>query len=158
MNQDTVSTSFTLPVTSSFSSITIYNDINVYITEGEETAIISKNEETASQIKYKVNDGVLVIRSRGGFIKNRKLGKLIIVVKKLTDVSIMGDSEVRTIGELSNISLKLYIHGDGAIFVKTKASEVNTLIEGLGKIEVNGNFKNITVNKDAWGAMITTYK
>jgi hypothetical protein len=99
---------------------------------------------------------VLIIKSKGSFV-GRKRPKLIIMVKKLADISIFGDSEVRTIGELNNSSLNLYIYGDGSIFANTKASEVNTLIKGLGKIDVKGNFKNISVNKDAWGNMLTTY-
>jgi hypothetical protein len=157
MNRDTSLSSHTFHIGSSFNSIVIQNEMDVYISEGNENAIIVKNEETADLIKFKVKDGVLIIKSRGSFI-GRKSPNVIIMVKNLSDISIMGDSEVRTIGELSNCSLKLYIYGDGSIYADTKATEVNTLIKGLGKIEVKGNFKNVTVNKDAWGDMVTTYK
>jgi hypothetical protein len=131
--------------------------MDAFIKEGDENVIIVKDEETANLIKFKVSNGVLTIKSRGMLIGNRKPPKVIIIVKNLSDISIEGDSEVRTIGELSNDSLKLYIYGDGSIFANTKASEVDTFIKGLGKIEVKGNFKNITVNKDAWGDMVTKY-
>jgi hypothetical protein len=130
--------------------------MDIYISEGNENTIIVKNEETAELIKFKVKDGVLILRCKGNSI-GRKCPKVIIMVKNLSDISIMGDSEVRTIGELSNSSLKLNVYGDGSIYAETRATEVNTFIKGLGKIEVKGNFKNISVNKDAWGNMVTTY-
>jgi hypothetical protein len=99
---------------------------------------------------------VLIIKSKGSYV-GRKRPKLIIMVKKLADISIIGDSEVKTIGELKNISLNLNVYGDGSIFANTKATEVTTCIKGLGKIEVKGNFKNISSNRDAWDDMITTY-
>jgi hypothetical protein len=79
------------------------------------------------------------------------------MVRNISDITIIGNSEVRTIGDLSYRNLKLEIYGDGVIFVNTKAVEVNTYIQGLGKIEVRGNFKHTSVNPDAYGNMITTY-
>jgi hypothetical protein len=43
------------------------------------------------------------------------------------------------------------------MYVNTTALEVNTFMKGLGKIEVKENFKNTTVNKDAYGNIVTIY-
>jgi hypothetical protein len=156
---DTVSEKMIIPVNYSFNSVTVYSDVIVYITEGDKNEIIVKNEDVAKAIKFKVDEGVLVIHGKKGFFSNRKNPeRIIITVKDIRGITIMDDAEVRSIGELSDKNLKLEIYGDGAIYVNTRALEVSTFIKGLGKIEVNGNFKTTSVNKDAYGNMITTYK
>ena len=157
LNQDTALSSQILPIVPSFNNIIIHDEMDVCIIEGDKNSIIVKNEETANLIKFKVKDNVLIIKSKGRLTGRVRL-KVIVMVKMLSGISIIGDAEVRTIGELSNIKLELYIYGDGLIIASTKASEVNTLINGVGKIEVKGNFKSTSVNKDAWGNMVTTYK
>lgn len=154
---DTVSTCITIPVESSFKSIVIYNDITVYIIEGEQNKIIVKDEDVAGRIKFKVKDEILSIRAKNSLLGRNKSVKVSIMVRNINDITIIGNSEVRTIGDLSYRNLKLEIYGDGVIFVNTKAVEVNTYIQGLGKIEVRGNFKHTSVNPDAYGNMITTY-
>ena len=154
---DTATGKMTIPVEYSFNSITIYNDIQVFILEGVKNEIIVSNEGEASNIKFKVDNDVLIIKSRKNIFSGNNMIKIIIMVKDIHCITNMGDAEVRTIGELSDRNLKLEIYGDGAIYVSTKANEVNTFIRGLGKIEVKGNFKNTSVNKDAYGNMITKY-
>jgi hypothetical protein len=154
---DTTNRNRAIPIEYAFNSITIYNDIRVYITEGNKNEILANNEEAASNIKFKVNDDVLVIKSKKNMFSGNSMIKIIIVVKDIKGITIMGDAEVRTIGLLSDQSLKLEIYGDGAIYASTKAIEVNTFIKGVGKIEVKGNFKTTSVNKDAYGNMITIY-
>jgi hypothetical protein len=154
---DTPNRNMAMPITYAFHSITIYDDIRVYITEGDKNEILVNNEEVASIIKFKVNDEVLVIKSKKNIFSGNGMIKIIIVVKDIKCITIMGDAEVRTIGLLSDQNLKLEIYGDGAIYASTKASEVSTFIKGVGKIEVRGNFKTTSVNKDAYGNMVTIY-
>jgi len=154
---DTANRNKVIPITYAFNSITIYNDIRVYITEGDKNEILVNNEEVAGNIKFKVNDDVLVIKSKKNMFTGNSMIKIVIVVKDIKCITIMGDAEVRTIGLLSDKNLKLEIYGDGAIYASTKANEVNTFIKGVGKIEVKGNFKNTLVNKDAYGNMVTIY-
>jgi len=158
IKSETSSQKMTLPVNYSFNSVMIYNNILVYIKEGEKNEIIVKNEEVANAIKFKVDDGVLVIHGKNSFFNNKSPERIIIMVKDILGITIMDDAEVRTIGELSDKNLKLEIYGDGAIYANTRATEVTTFIKGLGKIEVTGNFKNTSVNKDAYGNMITSYR
>ena len=155
---DTASQKMTMPINYTFNSVTIYNDILVYITEGEKNEITVRDEGVAHAIKFKVDAGVLVIHSKKGFFSDKTPERMIITVKDIRAITIMDDAEVRTIGELSDKNLTLEIFGDGAIYANTRAIEVTTFIKGLGKIEVRGNFKNTCVNKDANGNMITTYK
>ena len=155
--KDTSAQKITIPAEHSFHSVVIYNDELVFIKEGTENEIIVNSEEDANNIKYKVNDGVLVIRGKKNFLSTNKPVKMIITVKNINSIVVMDDAEVRSVGELSYRNLKLEIYGDGAIYVNTRAIEVNTFIKGLGKIVVKGNFKNTTVNKDAYGNMITIY-
>jgi hypothetical protein len=156
-SSDTVSQKLTIPVDNAFNSLMVYNNIVVYLTEGDKNEILVRDEGVANNIKFKVTDGVLAIRSKKGLFGRNNPEKIIITVKNINAITIMDDGEVRTIGELSYRNLKLEIYGDGAIYVNTRAIEVNTFIKGLGKIEVKGNFKNTTVNKDAYGNMITIY-
>jgi hypothetical protein len=155
---DTLSQKMTIPVTYAFDCVTIYNNILVYITEGTENEIIVRDGEAANNIKFKVTDGVLVIRGKSRMFSGNNPDRMIITVKDIHCITVMDDAEVRSVGELSNQNLKLEIYGDGAIYVNTRAVEVNTFISGLGKIVVNGNFKNTTVNKDSYGNMVTKYK
>jgi hypothetical protein len=147
----------TIPIETPFNSVMIYNDVNLYITEGARNEIIVENQETANTVKFKVKDKTLLIHSRTDIFHKSIRGKIIICVQNINCISIVGDAEVRTIGSLSYRSLKLEIFGDGAIYVNTTALEVNTFMKGLGKIEVKGNFKNTTVNKDAYGNIVTIY-
>jgi hypothetical protein len=154
---DTASQKMTIPIVNIFSNVVIYDNVTVYITEGDQNEIIVNNAADADNLKIKVKDEVLIIKSKKGILSNSKPVKVFIMVRNIHGITIMGDSEVRTIGELSCRNLKLEIYGDGAIYASTKANEVNTFIKGLGKIEVKGNFKNTSVNKDAYGNMTTTY-
>jgi hypothetical protein len=154
---DTANRNSSIPIAYAFNSITIYNDMWVYITEGDKNEILMNNEESASNIKFKVNDEVLVVKSKKNMFSGKSMIKIIIVVKDIKCITIMGDAEVRTIGLLSDQNLKLEIYGDGAIYASTKAIKVNTFIKGVGKIEVKGNFKTTSVNKDAYGNMVTIY-
>ncbi|HET7003223.1 MAG TPA: DUF2807 domain-containing protein [Puia sp.] len=147
----------TIPIDTPFNSVTIYNDVNLYITEGARNEIIVENQETADAVRFQVKDKTLLIHSRTVFFHRSIRGKIIICVQNINCISIVGDAEVRTIGSLSDRSLKLEIFGDGAIYANTTALEVNTFMKGLGKIEVKGNFKNTTVNKDAYGNIVTIY-
>lgn len=154
---DTTSQKLTIQVVNTFNSIVIYDDIIVYITEGDQNKIIVNNAEDSGNLKIKVKNDALVIRSNKGFLGKNKPVKVAIMIRNINSITLMGDAEVRTIGELSDPNLKLEIYGDGAIYARTRANEVNTFIKGLGKIEVKGNFKNILANKDAYGNMITMY-
>ena len=148
----------TIPIDSSFTSITIYNDINLFITEGSKNEIITENADIADAIKFKVKDEILIVRRKSSFLHGKIHGKIIICVRNLHCITIMGDAEVRTIGNLSYRNLKLEIFGDGAIYASTVAMEVNTFMKGLGKIEVKGNFTNTTVDRDAYGDILTSYR
>ncbi len=154
---DTAVSQQVIPIESSFNGITIYNDIMVYIKEGDRNEIVVQNEKVAHDIKFKVKGGILLVRGRKFILGKNNPDKIIISVRNVNCITVKGDAEVRTIGEVSHHNLKLEIYGDGAIYVSTKAEEVITYINGLGKIEVKGNFKNTSVNKDADGNMVTTY-
>ena len=155
---DSGSQDIVIPVNDTFNSVKIYSDIIVYIMQGEKNEILVKDIGVANAIKFKVDGSVLVVHGRKSYFTNKRPGRIIIKVRDLQAITIMDDAEVRTIGELSDKNLNLEIFGDGAIYANTCASEVTTFIRGLGKIEVTGNFKNTSVNKDAYGNMITTYK
>ena len=155
---DPSSKDIVIPVNDTFNSVKIYNDILVYIMQGEKNEILVEDIAVANAIKFKVNGSVLVVHGRKSYFTNKKPKRIIIKVKDIHAITIMDDAEVRTIGELSDKNLNLEIFGDGAIYANTCAIEVTTFIRGLGKIEVTGNFKNTSVNRDAYGNMITTYK
>jgi hypothetical protein len=145
-----------IPIESAFNSITIYNNINVVLIEGNCNEILVSNKEIANKIKVSVDGNVLVIKCRHQLFNGDNL-KVVIEVKSVNSITLMDDAEVRTVGCLSSPKLRLIINGDGAFYINTNAREVNTIIKGLGKIEVKGNFKNTAVNKDAYGNMVTTY-
>jgi hypothetical protein len=155
---DTGSQKLIIPVNFTFNSVTIYDDMVVYIIEGERNEIIVRNEDVAHAIRFKVDDSVLVIHGKNRLFNHRSPERIIISVKSIHAITIMDDAQVRTIGELYDKDLKLEIFGDGTIYATTRAVEVKTFIKGLGKIEVIGNFKNTSANKDEYGNMITTYK
>jgi Putative auto-transporter adhesin, head GIN domain len=155
---DTVSQKFIIPVNFTFSGVTIYDDMAIYIMEGERNEIIVRNEDVADAIRFKVDDSILIVHGKNRLFNHRIPEIIIISVKSIHAITIMDDAHVRTIGELYDKDLKLEIFGNGAIYVNTRAIEVKTFIKGLGKIELIGNFKNTSVNKDENGNMITTYR
>jgi Putative auto-transporter adhesin, head GIN domain len=140
-DRDTAFTYVIIPVESSFESINIYDDITVFIIEGAQNQIIVKDDEAASKIKFKVKEETLDIRIRNSLLGCKSV-KLTIMVKNINDITIIGNSKVKTIGDLSYRHLTLEMYGNGSLLVNTKAVEVNTFIQGLGKIEVRGNFKH----------------
>jgi Putative auto-transporter adhesin, head GIN domain len=155
---DTASQKLIIPVNFTFSGVTIYDGMAIYILEGERNEIIVRNEAVANAIRFEVNDSVLVVHGKNRLFNHRNPERIIISVKSIHAITIMDDAQVRTIGELNDKVLKLEIFGDGAIYASTRAIEVKTFIKGLGKIEVIGNFKNASVNKDEYGNIITTYR
>ncbi len=155
---DSGSRDFVIPIDYSFHGVVVYSNMIVYIKEAEKNEIIVKDKEAANNFKFKVDHGVLVVHGKKSFFSDRIRGNIIINVKDIHAIIIMDDAEVRTIGALNDKDLNLEIFGDGAIYANTSANEVTTFIKGLGKIELIGNFKNTSVNKDAYGNMITTYK
>ncbi len=155
---DSVSRDYVIPIDYSFHSVVIYSNMIVFIKESEKNEIIVKDEGVANAIRFKVDRGVLVVQGRKKFFSDKTPGNIIIKVKDIHAITIMDNAEVRTIGALSHKDLDLEIFGDGSIYANTSANEVTTFIKGLGKIEVIGNFKNTSVNKDANGNMVTTYR
>ena len=155
-NVDSASAYISIPLESSFERINIYDDITVFIIEGEQNKIIVKDDEAAHKIKFKVKEEILGIGIRNSLLGCKSV-KVTIMVKKINDITIIGNSIVKTIGDLSYPHLNLELYGDGSLLVNTKAVQVYTFIQGLGKIEVRGNFKHTSVNTDGNGNLITSY-
>jgi hypothetical protein len=157
INTDTTAHLFKVSIDSSFNSIKIYNGINVFIIEGDVNEIGYKNKESADMIKAKVKNQELVIKNKEGLLKNNKQF-ITVKVKDISSITVMDNSEVRTVGDLSSPHLSIVVNGKSAIYVSTKANDVKSFIKaGIGKVEIIGNFKDITVSKDVLGNTITTY-
>lgn len=157
LTTDTTSQLFKVSIDSSFNSIRIYNGINVFIIEGDQNEIGYKNKESAEMIKAKVKNKELIIKKKEELLNNNKQF-ITIKVKEISSITIMDNSEVRTVGELTSPHLNLVVNGKSTIYVSTKANDVKSFIKaGIGKVEIIGNFKDITVSKDVLGNTITTY-
>lgn len=69
INTDTGAQRLIIPIDYTFKSIKIYNDLLVYITEEEKNEIIVRDEDVANAIKFKVEDGVLIIHCKNSIFR-----------------------------------------------------------------------------------------
>ena len=101
----------------SFSKIVVANDIDILLSESTDRVIeVSGDSKYTRQVEWKIRDGVLYIRSKAGSLKNKV--EVSISVNQLSNVTVTGDSNVKSEGALNSKELKIFFDGEGKLSIK----------------------------------------
>ena len=126
-----------------FSKIVVEDNIDLVLYENSTTNIqFDGNQEDIANIEWKVKKGVLYLSSKNGQLKNKVI--VTIDVAALSEITLQGQSSVRSLGNLNSPELNVFMKGGcfaairntGAInVINTEDTEMNVL-EKIGKVYV----------------------
>ena len=118
----------------SFAKLQVCDDIDIMLVETPEKSLeFNGTDADIAKVDWKIKDGVLYIKSKAGSLKGKV--KLTVNVSHLKEIAIKGDSEVRSDGELSSASLKIYLDGSSFISVRNRGM-INVVNEDGTELEV----------------------
>jgi Putative auto-transporter adhesin, head GIN domain len=118
----------------SFAKLQVENDIDIMLVENPEKSIeFTGDDADIAKVDWKIKDGVLIIKSKEGSLKGKV--KLVVNVSRLKEIAVMGESVVRSDGELNSNVLKIYIDGGSFISVRNKGV-INVVNEDGTELEV----------------------
>jgi hypothetical protein len=101
----------------SFSKIVVEDDIDIRLSENTDKVIeIYGDSRYTQEVDWKIRNGILYIRSKAGSLKNKV--EVSISVNQLNDLTVTGNSDVRSEGVLNSEELKVFVDGEGQIAVK----------------------------------------
>lgn len=128
----------------SFNKIIVTDDIDIRLSESTDKVIeISGDSKYTQQVEWKIRDGVLYIVSKSGSLKSKV--QVDVSVNQLSDLSVTGDSDVRSEGALNSAKLQVFVDGEGHIAIKNtgainieKADDIDLHVRRVaGKVKVN---------------------
>jgi Putative auto-transporter adhesin, head GIN domain len=128
----------------SFNKIVVTDDIDIRLSESTDKVIeTSGASQFTEQVEWKIRDGVLYIGSKVGSLKNKV--EVSISVNQLSDLIIIGDSDVRSEGALNSAKLQVFVDGEGHIAIKNtgiinveKADDIDLHVRRVtGKVKVD---------------------
>ncbi len=128
----------------SFTKIVVEDDIDLVIYENASTNLqFDGKKEDIAKIEWKVKNGTLYLRSKGGSMKNKVIAT--IDVAALTEIALQGESSVRTLGELSSPKLNVYLKGGCFISIKNYG-EVNIINTEDVEMNVTQRSGNVSIS------------
>ncbi len=111
-----VKTSYQLP----FSSMQVKNDIDIRLVESTEKSIAFSGSDAAiAKVEWKIKNGVLYLAAKKGASLKGKV-TITVNVNQLQSLEIMGNSEVRSEGELRSAQLKIYLDGSCSVDLRNE--------------------------------------
>ncbi len=126
----------------SFNKIVVADDIDLVIYENSTTNIqFDGTKENIEKVDWKVKNGTLYIKSKSGSLKSKVIVTL--DVTNLDEISIEGQSSVRSLGNLNSPKLDVYmksgsfvaIRNYGTINIISEDAEISVL-ERSGDISI----------------------
>lgn len=125
----------------SFAKLQVSNDIDIMLVESPEKSIeFEGTEKDIARVDWKIKDGVLYINSKKGSLKGKV--RLIVNVSQLKELTVNGDSEVRSEGELQSDYLRIYLNGNSFISVRNRGN-INVVNEDGTELEVRRVVGNV---------------
>ncbi|MFC1697905.1 head GIN domain-containing protein [Nanoarchaeota archaeon] len=120
---------------SGFDSVQINGAGNVYYTQGELTPLIIEGDDNLlPEVATYVSGSTLVIDYKQ-CIRNHRPIEVTVSSENIKKLAIAGSGKIETMNEISTDNLEIKIEGSGNIKVKGEANNLNTIIQGSGKIE-----------------------
>ncbi|MEO6670047.1 MAG: DUF2807 domain-containing protein [Ferruginibacter sp.] len=123
-----------------FSKIVVEDNIDLVLYENATTNIqFDGNQKDIASIEWKVKKGVLYISSKNGPLKNKVI--VTIDVAALSDITLEGQSSVRSLGNLNSPELNVFMKGGcfAAIRNTGAINVINTDDTDMNVIEMTGN-------------------
>jgi len=138
---------------SDFHGVKISNAFDVYITQGNSTAVAisAQDGETKQKIETRVENGILVVRFEAdkGFWKRLNLGKkklkAYISVNKLDYLNVSGACDVFMEEGVSAEILKVVVSGASDVKGKINAKKLEVDLNGASDITFTGNVEDFSV-------------
>ncbi len=101
---------------SSFNKIVVEDGIDLVLTEGTSKELgVKGSRRNTEKMEYRIEDGTLYLGSRAGSLKNYV--RVEIPVQNLRQLTINGDSWVKSKGNLNSVSLKIFVNGEAMVNV-----------------------------------------
>lgn len=135
--------------TESFSAISVSSAIDLYISQGSQTAVaVSASEEKyLSNITTEVRNNTLYIGYRGGSAGwGPKYMRAYVSVPELNRISASGACNVRIEGELKANDLEVSISGASDFQGKVNASNLKLEAKGSSDFNIAGSAVNLRIN------------
>lgn len=102
-----------------FDKIVVEDDIDLVLYEQPAPQImIDGSDENSHKVKWTVKGSTLHISSINGSLKGKVL--VTVAVNKLTDISVLGNSSVRSLGSLASPTIKVNMSGDGMVSIQNE--------------------------------------
>jgi Putative auto-transporter adhesin, head GIN domain len=127
---------------SSFHTVEVIGDANLYITQGfNEKVIVEAEDNVMDQITTEVRNGVLLIDTENSFGKNVWPTREIEIHVEMYDVKkllITGEGNIIGQSKINTDTLKLHISGSGEADLDVNTALLETIISGSGKVKLQG--------------------
>lgn len=134
-----------------FTGIKAGDSFNIILQQSETNSVkVDAPENTQSQIKTEVKDGILTITSEGT-IKTDNDITLTIGLKTLTSLDITGAADLKSDNTLTVDKLNIESSGAGDIHLDLKANEIKATISGAGDVTLKGTAQLLDVGVSGAG-------
>ena len=138
------------------SSITLETSVDIVIKKGEKDKLVIKGpKDLVSNIELKQTDSNLQIKSEK-CMRNSDSIELVATLRSLTQIKVLGSSDVEVKDVFSSQSLNLGIAGSGDISGSFNTDVIEIDIKGSGKINLNGKTKDLSIDIKGSGDVSTT--
>ncbi len=134
-----------------FSGIDIGGAFEIVIEQGETQNVkITAKEQFLDKLTVEVNDGILMIKTNTGILKNNEKIQVHITFTHLSSINISGVTEVNSASLIE--ASKLFIKSAGAseIDIELEVDDLSLEVSGAGKVKLKGNAQ--TLQADISGA------
>jgi hypothetical protein len=102
-----------------FDKIVVEDDIDLVLYEQTTPQVmIDGNDNNSSKVKWTIKGSTLHISSSNGSLKGKVL--VTVAVNQLTDITVLGNSSVRSLGSLKSPSIQVNMSGDGMVSIQSE--------------------------------------
>lgn len=102
-----------------FDKIVVEDDIDLVLYEQTTPQVmIDGSDYNSSKVKWTIKGSTLHISSSTGSLKGKVL--VTVAVNQLTDITVLGNSSVRSLGSLKSPSIQVNMSGDGMVSIQSE--------------------------------------
>ncbi len=140
---------------SGFNAISAGGSFDVFVKFGpSESLVIEGDEDQASKIETKVENGVLKIHYKSGFRFNTNFNKKVtiyITAKSLKSLSVSGSGDMKVSGVIKTSTLETRVSGSGSISFSANVSSLSATVSGSGDINASGSATTASIRVSGSG-------
>ncbi len=102
-----------------FDKIVVEDDIDLVLYEQTTPQVmIDGSDNNTNKVKWSIKGSTLHISSSTGSLKGKVL--VTVAVNQLTDITVLGNSSVRSLGSLKSPSIQVNMSGDGMVSIQSE--------------------------------------